>query len=99
MPRKRIVSRTVEGTLVNFIAFNKVDNATYTDSMHLYGKYTSASKALKALKSVFDDTDRVALYITSSEPFYKRFGMDESKFLDMAEELPLLPSSTTEEEI
>ena len=98
MPRKRIVSRTVEGTLVNFIALNKVTNETYTDTMHLYGKFSSMSKALRELKKIFDDNDRVALYIVSAEPFYKRFGMDESKFLDMAEELPLLPSSTTEEE-
>ena len=99
MPRKRIVSRTVEGTLVSFIGLNKATNETYSDTIHLYGKYPTTSKALKELKAMYDDSDRVALYITSAEPFFKRFGMSESKFMEQAEELPLLPSSTTEEEI
>lgn len=99
MPRKRIVSRTVKGTLATFIALDKASNETFTDTIHLYGEFSTASKALKVLKAMYDDNDRVALYITKTEPFYKRVGMDESKFIELAEELPPLPSNTTEEEI
>ena len=98
MARKRIVSRTVKGTFVSFISLDIASNQTSSATAYIYGDYATNDKLLKAVKKFYDNSEHIALYVTASEPFYKRFGMDESKFLELAEELPLLPGSFTEEE-
>lgn len=88
MSRARKVTRTVYSTKVIIMCVDtetaKVDNYEVTIS----GTYTDENKLMKAVTKVVETETLKPVSIVSTEVIETLYGMDEQKFIEMAEVLP-----------
>lgn len=87
MARKRMVTRTVTGTdaeiKVVVISENEITNIHVTIS----GEYADNDKLLKAIKKQTETDDLKVLALVSTTKIDKCYGMLESEFIKLAQEL------------
>lgn len=85
MPRKRVVTRTLTGTVVTANVADLVDNTIKEISATLSGEYKSNDKLLKAMQKAYDSDTQKVLQITSTQQVTHKYGMSETEFLANAE--------------
>lgn len=88
MSRARKVTRTISSTKVIIMCVDtetaKVDNYEVT----IAGTYTDEKKLMKAVTKVVETETLKPVSIVSTEVIETLYGMDEQKFIEMAEVLP-----------
>lgn len=88
MARARKVTRTISSTKVIIMYVDtetaKVDNYEVT----IAGTYTDENKLMKAVTKVVGTETLKPVSIVSTEVIETLYGMDEQKFIEMAEVLP-----------
>lgn len=88
MARARTVSRTICSTKVIVMCVDietaKVDKYEVT----IAGTYTDDKKLMKAVTKVVETETLKPVSVVSTEVFETLYGMDEQKFIEMAEVLP-----------
>lgn len=87
MARARKVTRTISSTKVIVMCVNvesaKVDNYEVT----IAGTYTDEKKLMKAVTKVVETPSIKPVSVVSTEVIETLYGMDEQKFIEMAEVL------------
>lgn len=102
--RKEMVTRTVIGTLATVKVVDTVTDVISVEKVRLNKAFTDVtdSKLAKAVRKALDD-ELVIIKIEAIEPMNKLYGLDTSKFMEMAVELdpttrkPLVHIAVTEE--
>lgn len=88
MARARKVTRTISSTKVIVMCVDtetaKVDNYEVT----IAGAYTDDKKLMKAVTKVVETETLKPVSVVSTEVIETLYGMDEQKFIEMAEVLP-----------
>lgn len=85
MPRKRVVTRTITGTVVTANVADLVDNTIKEISATLSGEYKNNDKLLRDMKKAYDSDTQKVLQITSTQQVTHKYGMSEIEFLANAE--------------
>lgn len=88
MPRKAMVTRTIETTKVVAFCADITTQQPYTAEYILSGTFEDEKNLMKALKKVVDDDTHRAISVISTEVIETLYGMDEQKFISLAEVLP-----------
>lgn len=83
MARKRVVSRTVKGTIVNVLAVDIETQEVKEIEIPVGVKYTSTEKALKAISKIMPENQKAVAVLTLTE-FEQKYAMDEEQFIKMA---------------
>lgn len=87
MARARKVTRTISSTKVNVLCVDtetaKVNNCEVT----IVGTYTDEKKLMKAVTKVVETETIKPVSVVSTEVIETLYGMDEQKFIEMAEVL------------
>lgn len=86
--RKEMVTRTVIGTLATVKVVSTVTDAISVEKVRLNKAFTDVadSKLAKAVRKALSE-DLVIIKIEAIEPMNKLYGLDTSKFMEMAVEL------------
>lgn len=96
MARARKVTRTISSTKVIVMCVNietaKVDNYEVT----IAGTYTDENKLMKAVTKVVETEILKPVSVVSTEVIETLYGMDEQKFIEMAEALPPINKKKTQ---
>lgn len=85
--RESMVTRTVVGTKVTVLAMDTVSCEPSNVTYKVVGQHTNDEKLLKKVRKEHDTENFKLVKILSVEPFEKRYGMKESDFIALAEEL------------
>lgn len=97
MARARKVTRTISSTKVIVMCVDtetaKVDNYEVT----ITGTYTDNKKLMKAVTKVVETETLKPVSVVSAEVIETLYGMDEQKFMEMAEVLPPRDKKETDE--
>lgn len=88
MARKRMVTRTVTGTRVNVLCLDTVKCEPFNKEVIITGTGLDDKKLLKEVKKVVDTDEITAVKIVDTESVETLYGMDEQKFIELAEVLP-----------
>lgn len=93
MARKRMVTRTITSTRATATVYNIASDEIKTIEYKLSGEL-SADGALKAIAKEHGEVR--PLKVTSVDVQEELYGMEESKFLELAEILPVRAKAKTE---
>ena len=88
MARRRMVTRTINFTKADVMTVNVSTAEVAIRDYRINGTYDTKEELLKVLKKAYE-TDRIKLVnIETIETEEVLFGMDEIKFMELAEVLP-----------
>lgn len=93
MARKKMVTRTITSTRATATVYNIASDEIQTIEYKLSGEL-SVDDALKAIKK--EHAEVLPLKVTSVDVHEELFGMEESKFLELAEILPVRAKAKAE---
>lgn len=93
MARKKMVTRTITSTRATATVYNIVFDEIQTIEYKLSGEL-SADDALKAIAK--EHAEVRPIKVTSVDVHEELYGMEESKFLELAEILPVRAKAKTE---
>ena len=93
MARERMITRTFTGNKYEMMVTDIKNAQVITDSF--YSDEVQSDKAIKAYNEL-NAPDFVAVAILKTEKVCKRYGMPESQFIELAQELPLLQAQFDE---
>nr|DAO57184.1 MAG TPA: Histone-like Protein p6 [Bacteriophage sp.] len=94
MARKRMITRTITSTTATVTVYNIATDEIQTIEYKLSGEF-SADDALKAITE--EHAEVRPLKVTSVDVQEELYGMEESKFLELAEILPSRAKAKSEE--
>lgn len=95
--RKRYVTRTIVGTKANVLCLNTRTVEPYNKDFTISGTFDNDENLLKALRKGYETEEEKLVQIVSVTPETVRYGMEEEKFIAMAEILPLLEKADKDE--
>lgn len=88
MARARKVTRTISSTKVIVMCVNTETAVVENYEATIAGTYTDDKKLMKAVTKVVETPSIKPVSIVSTEVIETLYGMDEQKFIEMAEVLP-----------
>lgn len=94
MPRRAMVTRTIETTKVLALCVDLTTETPYKAEFILSGTFEEEKNIMKALKKVADDDVHKVVSVISTEVLETLYGMDEQDFIANAKVLP--PRKTQE---
>ena len=94
MPRRSMVTRTIETTKVLALCVDLSTETPYKAEFTLSGTFDTEKAIMKALKKVGDDDVHKVVSVLSTEVVETLYGMDEQDFIANAQILP--PRKTQE---
>ena len=83
MARKRVVSRTVKGTIVNTLCVDVETQEVKEIEIPVGVKFTSNEKALKAISKLLPENQKAVAVLTLTE-FEQKYAMEEEQFIKLA---------------
>lgn len=87
MARKRMVTRTIQSTLVSVLGINTDTAEPFNAEYNISGTYKDTKKLLKAVKSVYDTESTQIVKILDSSVKDTIYGIDEQRFIELADVL------------
>lgn len=88
MARARKVTRNIRSTKVIVMCVDKETAKVDNHEVTITGTYTDDKKLMKAVTKVVETETLKPVAIVSTEVIETLYGMDEQKFIEMAEVLP-----------
>lgn len=88
MARARKVTRTISSTKVIVMCVDTETAKVNNYEVEIVGVYSDEKKLMKAVAKVVETETLKPVSVVSTEVIEKLYGMDEQKFIEMAEELP-----------
>lgn len=88
MARVRMVTRTVDTTVCEVMTINVTTATVKNISVTVNGKYEDKSELLRVIQKNCDSDTVKHVSVISFENKETLYGMPESKFIELAEELP-----------
>lgn len=88
MARARKVTRTISATKVVVMCVNTETAVVENYEVTIAGVYTDEKKLMKAVTKEVETETLKPVSVVSSEVIETLYGMDEQKFIEMAEVLP-----------
>lgn len=87
--RKRMVTRTIVSTTCEVKVYHKSANEVVTETHTLAGNYSAETydKAMKQLKKLIEDGERVVVAIIEMHTVEHKYGMEEGDFIRLAHTL------------
>ena len=87
--RKRMVTRTIVSTTCEVKVYHKSANEVVTETHTLSGNYSAETydKAMKQLKKLIEDGERVVVAIIEMHTAEHKYGMEEGDFIRLAHTL------------
>lgn len=98
MARKRMVTRTIISTVATCMCVNVEQGECINETVEVAGAYTDEEKLIKAIKSVYETPSVKFVQVVEQHVKETLYGMEEQKFIEQAEILPLRPQKETEAE-
>lgn len=89
MAKEAKITRTMKTTEVTAVAVNLTTRECFTTVHTLPRTYKDNKEILKVVKANFDTDEINHIDIESVKVIEKRYGLAESKFLEVAEEIPV----------
>lgn len=87
MARVAMVTRTIKSTTAEVLVANLETEQVFTKSITVAGTHKSEKTLLKALEQSIDTTEKI-MTVKSTTVNENLYGMEEQKFLQLAEVLP-----------
>lgn len=88
MTRARKVTRTISSTKVIVMCVNTEKATVNNYEVEIAGVYSDEKKLMKAVTKVVETETLKPVTIVSAEVIETLYGLDEQKFMEMAEVLP-----------
>lgn len=88
MARTRKVTRTISSTKVVVMCVNTETAVVENYEVTIAGVYTDEKKLMKAVTKEVETSTLKPVSVVSTEVIETLYGMDEQKFMEMAEVLP-----------
>ena len=88
MARARKVTRTISSTKVIVMCVDTETAKVNNYEISIAGTYTDEKKLMKAITKVVETETLKPVSVVSTEVIETLYGMDEQKFIEMAEVLP-----------
>lgn len=96
MARQPQITRTIQTTVAEILCVNTVDETTHNETVILPRLYKDDNHILKAAEKVLNLALSKPVHVVKAYIMKKRYGMSEQKFIENAEELPLLEATEPE---
>lgn len=94
--RKRMVTRSITGTKVLALCLDVTTAEPFNNELILSGTYKSKKEIEKILRKEYETEDLRVAAVVSYEEFETLYGMEEQKFIELAEVLPPRKSTVAE---
>lgn len=97
MSRARKVTRTISSTKVIVMCVDTETAKVNNYEVEIAGVYSDEKKLMKAVSKVVETETLKPVSVVSTEVIETLYGMDEQKFMEMAEVLPPRDKKETDE--
>lgn len=96
MARARKVTRTISSTKVTVMCVNTETAVVENHEVTITGTYTDDKKLMKAITKLVETETLKPVSVVSTELIETLYGMDEQKFIEMAEVLSPIDKKKTQ---
>jgi len=91
MPSKKRITRTIKTAQVTVLCLNTETAEPFNETVNLPGDIKTEDKMMKIVRAKLDNDTVKAVKIVSVEVIENLYAMDESYFMEHAEQLPPRP--------
>ena len=88
MARQPMITRTIQYTLAEVLCVNTQTGATFNETVTLPRVYKDDKHIIKAAEKVLDTETCKPVHVISATVKENLYGMPESTFIELAQELP-----------
>lgn len=88
MAKEKLVTRTIVTTKVVVLCMDLQNGEPYNDVITLPRTYKDEKEILKVLSKTYDNDERRAVHVVSTETVEELYGMPETEFVERAKVLP-----------